>query len=190
MCLDEGFDFRNRGPKAIVDRLREVAAAEAITVEDDALALIARIARGGMRDALSMFDQIVVFGDGAVTTRGVHEALGLIDDDSYAELLSMIAERRTTDVFGFVARLVEQGADLAEFVGGTVSMAFWIMEKTEGSRVFILLCTSRHTTPSPMSHRLAELFFASGSFANLMSESRRTPSSRVTSPCSPVSARD
>jgi DNA polymerase-3 subunit gamma/tau len=113
------FDFRNLGPEAIVGRLKEVAAAEGITVEDDALALIARVARGGMRDALSMFDQIVVFGDGAVTTVGVHEALGLIDDDLYGELLSMLAERRTTDVFGYVARLVEQGADLAEFVAGT-----------------------------------------------------------------------
>jgi DNA polymerase-3 subunit gamma/tau len=113
------FDFRNLGPKAIVDRLREVAAAESISVEDDALALIARVARGGMRDALSMFDQIVVFGDGAVTTDGVHAALGLIDDDLYGELLSMVAERRTADVFDYVARLVEQGADLAEFVGGT-----------------------------------------------------------------------
>ena len=113
------FDFRNLGPKAIVDRLKEVAAAEAITVEDDALALIARVARGGMRDALSMFDQIVVFGDGAVTTVGVHEALGLIDDDLYGELLGLVAERRTADVFAYVARLVEQGADLAEFVGGT-----------------------------------------------------------------------
>jgi DNA polymerase-3 subunit gamma/tau len=113
------FDFRNLGPKAIVDRLSQVAAAEAITVEDDALALIARVARGGMRDALSMFDQIVVFGDGAVTTVGVHEALGLIDDDLYGELLSMVGERRTADVFGYVAGLVERGADLAEFVGGT-----------------------------------------------------------------------
>ena len=126
------FDFRNIGPKAIVDRLREVAAAEELTAEDDALALIARIARGGMRDALSMFDQIVVFGDGAVTTSGVHEALGLIDDDMYGELLTMVAERRTTDVFGYVARLVEQGADLTEFVGGTGEILRALMLKILG----------------------------------------------------------
>ena len=112
------FDFRNIGPKAIAERLREVAQAEGISVDDDALALIARVARGGMRDALSIFDQVVVFGEGAVTAHSVREALGLIGDEMYGDLLAMVAERRSADVFPFVARVVEQGADLAEFVSG------------------------------------------------------------------------
>ncbi len=112
------FDFRHIGPKAIAARLSEVARAEEVAVDDDAIALIARVAKGAMRDALSILDQVVVFDDAAVTASGVREALGLIDDEAYAELLRIVAERRAPDVFPFVSRLVEQGADLGEFVNG------------------------------------------------------------------------
>ena len=112
------FDFRRIGPAAIAARLTEVAKAESITVDDNALGLIARVANGALRDALSILDQVVVFGDGAVTAAGVREALGLIDDEMYAELLRIVAARRSAEVFPFVSRLVELGADLGEFVNG------------------------------------------------------------------------
>ena len=112
------FDFRHIGPKAISARLEEVAVSEGISVDDDALALIARVAKGAMRDALSIFDQVVVFDEKSVSAAGVREALGLIDDEMYAEMLRIIAERRAEDVFPFVSRLVERGADLGEFVNG------------------------------------------------------------------------
>jgi DNA polymerase-3 subunit gamma/tau len=112
------FDFRRLGPHTIIERLRFVASEERIDVEDDALLLMARVAHGGMRDALSLLDQLLAFGEGPVTAARVRDALGLIDDELYAELLGLVAERRRQDVFPFVARLVEGGADLAEFVGG------------------------------------------------------------------------
>ncbi|HXV86083.1 MAG TPA: DNA polymerase III subunit gamma/tau, partial [Gemmatimonadales bacterium] len=112
------FDFRRIGPNAIQARLQEVAKAEAIAVEPDAFQLMARVAAGGMRDALSLLDQAVAFGEGAVTAARVREALGLIDDELYAEAVDMVAGRRAGDVFPFVARLMEAGADLTEFVAG------------------------------------------------------------------------
>jgi DNA polymerase-3 subunit gamma/tau len=112
------FDFRRLGPSAIVGRLKQVVEAEHIETDDDALQLIARVAQGGMRDALSLLDQALVFGDGTVTAAHVREALGLIDDEMYADLLRLVAGRRTVDVFPFVARLVDEGADLAEFING------------------------------------------------------------------------
>ena len=128
------FDFRNIGPKAIAGRLRQVADAEQISVEDDALSLIATVARGGMRDALSMLDQVVVFGDGSLTAARVREALGLIDEETYGEVLTMVAERRSADVFPFVARLVEQGADLVEFVSGVgETLRALMLERLGGS---------------------------------------------------------
>src|SRR5512134_3781365 len=84
------FDFRRIGPGAIVDRLRQVLAAEGITAEDDALRLIARHADGGMRDALSIIDQVRAFGAGPVTADRVREVLGLIPDDVYGELLRLV----------------------------------------------------------------------------------------------------
>src|SRR6266699_1317113 len=112
------FDFRRIGPHAIVDRLQQVCAAEKITADEDALRLIARSADGGMRDALSLLDQVGSFGDGPITAARVREVLGLIPDDLYGETLRLVSERAAAAVFPLVDRLVEAGADLGEFVGG------------------------------------------------------------------------
>ena len=112
------FDFRRIGPGAIRDRLRQVLDAEGIAADDDALTLIARHADGGMRDALSVLDQCLSFGEGAVTAARVREVLGLVGDELYAEVLALAAERRPEGVFPLVDRLVDAGADVAEFMGG------------------------------------------------------------------------
>ena len=112
------FDFRRIGPHAIVSRLKQVAAAEQLKVEDDALHLIARSANGGMRDALSLLDQVLSFGEGPVTAARVREVLGLIPDELYSEMLRAIVERDSAAIFPLVERLLEAGADLTEFVNG------------------------------------------------------------------------
>src|SRR2546430_16397419 len=85
------FDFRRIGPAAIVERLRQVVAAERLEAADEALHLIAKSADGGMRDGLSILDQVVSFGSGPVTADRVREVLGLIPDDVYGELLRVVA---------------------------------------------------------------------------------------------------
>ncbi|MEK7667249.1 MAG: DNA polymerase III subunit gamma/tau [Gemmatimonadota bacterium] len=112
------FDFRRVGPQHIADRLAQVAAAEAIALDADACALIARVADGGMRDALSMLDQVTAFGEGAVTAARVRDLLGLVGDEVYLELLGIVAGRRPEQVFPFVATLVEAGFDLVAFADG------------------------------------------------------------------------
>ncbi len=112
------FDFRRIGPAAIRDRLRQVLTAEGIAADDDALTLIARHADGGMRDALSVLDQCLSFGEGAVTSVRVREVLGLVGDELYAEMLAIVADRRPAGVFPLIDRLVDAGADLAEFMAG------------------------------------------------------------------------
>src|SRR2546421_193439 len=81
------FDFRRIGPHAIVDRLRHVVSAEGLSADDEALRRIARSANGGMRDALSLLDQVLSFGEGPVTAARVREVLGLVPDEVYRELL-------------------------------------------------------------------------------------------------------
>jgi DNA polymerase-3 subunit gamma/tau len=112
------FDFRRIGPHAIVARLKDVAKSEQLQVEDDALHLIARSANGGMRDALSLLDQVLSFGEGPVTAARVREVLGLIPDELYGEMLRAIVERDAGAVFPLIERLLEAGADLREFVNG------------------------------------------------------------------------
>ena len=112
------FDFRRIGPHAIVERLRHVLTREQLAADDDALYLIARSADGGMRDALSLLDQVLSFGSGPVTAARVREVLGLIPDERYGELLRIIVDRDARGAFALVDRLLEAGASLEEFVAG------------------------------------------------------------------------
>ncbi len=116
------FDFRRIGPAAIRDRLRAVLNAEQLAADDDALTLIARHADGGMRDALSILDQCLSFGEGAITAERVRETLGLVGDDVYAALLTAVVGRDPAAVFPLVDQLMEAGADLGEFMNGAAEM--------------------------------------------------------------------
>src|SRR5947199_10320873 len=113
------FDFRRIGPHAIVERLKHVLAAEGLAADEDALHLIAKSADGGMRDGLSLLDQVLSFGEGPVTVARVREVLGLIPDELYGEMLRLVADRDAPAVFSLVDRLTEAGADPGE-VGGAV----------------------------------------------------------------------
>lgn len=116
------FDFRRIGPVAIQSRLRDVLTREGVDAEDDALLLIGRHADGGMRDALSVLDQCLSFGEGSLTSARVREVLGLIDEESFGELLALVAERQPARVFPTVDRLVDAGADLVEVAGGLAEL--------------------------------------------------------------------
>ena len=128
------FDFRRIGPAAIRDRLRQVLEAESLHADEDALTLIARHADGGMRDALSVLDQCLSFGEGAVTAERVREVLGLVDDELYAGVLQLVVERRPAAVFPLVDRLMEAGVDLAEFMSGAAEVLRGLLMLQVGAR--------------------------------------------------------
>src|SRR4051812_42404489 len=112
------FDFKRIGPAEIRARLERVLGEEGVASDAEALAMIARAADGSMRDALSLTDQVLAMGDGAVEPQRVREALGLVAEDEFIALLDLIAERRAGDVFGFVARLADAGIDFGQFLTG------------------------------------------------------------------------
>jgi DNA polymerase-3 subunit gamma/tau len=116
------FDFHRIGAAAIRDRVKEVLAAEQLTAEDDAIAVIARYADGGMRDALSVLDQALSLAEGTLTAERVRLALGLISDDVYAEVLTAVANKTPGPIFPLVDRLLASGADLVEFIGGMADL--------------------------------------------------------------------
>ncbi len=116
------FDFRRIGPGPIRARLKQVLAAEGLSADDEALALIAKYADGGMRDALSVLDQCLSFGEGRITARDVRQVLGLVGDETYADVLRFVAARDTAAVFPFVDRLVNEGADLVEVMTGVADV--------------------------------------------------------------------
>jgi DNA polymerase-3 subunit gamma/tau len=112
------FDFRRIGSAQIRERLRAVLAAEGIEADDDALTLIARQADGGMRDALSVLDQCLSFGEGRVTAARVREVLGLVAEEIYGELLGLVVAQDPRRVFLLLDQVEAGGADLVAFLAG------------------------------------------------------------------------
>jgi DNA polymerase-3 subunit gamma/tau len=84
--------------------------------------MIARAADGSMRDALSLTDQVLSLGDGALTAERVRDALGLVAEDEYLEILAHIAAGRAAEVFPAVARLSDAGVDLSGFLSGLADL--------------------------------------------------------------------
>jgi DNA polymerase-3 subunit gamma/tau len=116
------FDFRRIGVADIVVRLHQVLEREGGHASDDALRLIARKADGGMRDALSLLDQVLSLTGGDVETDVVRRVLGLVEEERYLDLLDVILEGRHGDVFELVERLVDEGYDLVEFHHGLLDV--------------------------------------------------------------------
>jgi len=128
------FDFRRIGAPAIRDRLRGVLTEEGIEADDDALTLIARQADGGMRDALSVLDQCLSFGEGRVTAERVRGLLGLVADEMFAELLEILAARNPAGIFPLLDRLEDAGADLVEFGAGVGEVLRALLMRKLGAR--------------------------------------------------------
>ena len=136
------FDLKRIGAADIRERLATVLRLEGIEVSEDALAMLGRAADGSMRDALSLTDQALSLASGGLTSETVREALGLVPEEEYLALLTLIAERRAADVFPAVARLAESGVDFGVLLAGladtlraqlSVSLGGTATEMSEGA---------------------------------------------------------
>jgi DNA polymerase-3 subunit gamma/tau len=116
------FDFRRIGINDIVARLASVLAQEGIGAPEDALRIVARKADGGMRDALSLLDQVLSLTGGTVDIESVRRVLGLVEEERYLELLDLVRDGRHGDVFGLVDALLDEGYDLVEFYHGLLDV--------------------------------------------------------------------
>jgi len=112
------FDLKRIGLADISRRLSTVLEKEGVEVSDDALSMIARAADGSMRDALSLADQVISIGEGAVTAERVREALGLVPEDEFLAILDMIGGHRAGEIFGAVTKLADAGVDFGVFLSG------------------------------------------------------------------------
>ena len=111
------YDFKRITIETIAARLRELADAEQIPVEEKALAYIAKAADGSMRDALSLLDQCVAFHFGSLLTYdNVLEVLGAVDSSVFSQLLRKILEKDTAGCIRKLEEMVIQGRELGQFV--------------------------------------------------------------------------
>ena len=112
------FDFRRVSVTDLVARLAQVLKFEGVTADADALLPIARRAEGGVRDALSLLDQVLSFSGDKVSAEDVRKMLGLVEEERFIELLDIFHAGDRAAVFPFVQALLDEGYDLAEFVQG------------------------------------------------------------------------
>ncbi len=111
------FAFKRLQPEQIGQRLNFIAYQEHIDIEPEAIALLARLADGGMRDAISLLDQCASASDGALTLERVYAALGLAGERRTAELMQAIAAHDTAQSLTIFSALYTAGKDTSALLG-------------------------------------------------------------------------
>ena len=115
------FDFHRIGNEDIEHRLAYVCEQEGFDYDDEALAIVARHAKGGMRDALSTLEQLSVFGNGTVHADDARSLLGEVSDQILGEFARAIADRDVAELYGLIRAQVEEGNDLLELTRDLVA---------------------------------------------------------------------
>ena len=108
-CLQ--FNLKNMQPEQIVAHLEQVLTAESVPSDPEALALIARAAEGSMRDALSLTDQAIAYGEGKLTGAQVAEMLGTVDRGKVLDLIAALLDDNAAEVLSLVAHIAEHAPD-------------------------------------------------------------------------------
>lgn len=108
-CLQ--FSLKNMTPERVVEHLTHVLTAENVPFEDDALWLLGRAADGSMRDAMSLTDQAIAFGEGKVLATDVRAMLGTLDHGQVYDVLHALIEGDAKALLEAVRHLAEQGPD-------------------------------------------------------------------------------
>ncbi len=112
------FDFRRIELHTIKELLSQIAKAENITIDDKSLTLIAKKADGALRDAQSLFDQVVAFCGNNVEAGVLSSMLNLIDEDVYFEITDAIIEKKFSAAFDITQRVYDNGWNFVDFLNG------------------------------------------------------------------------
>ena len=105
------YDFERMTVQNTIDHLKAVAQKEGISYEDEALAVIAEKADGGMRDALSIFDQAASFCQGNITYQKVIEDLNVLDSENYFQIVDLALENKAMDIMVLLNQIISKGFD-------------------------------------------------------------------------------
>lgn len=115
------YDFERMTVPEIVNHLTMVADKEGITCEEEALNVIAEKADGGMRDALSIFDQVSSFCQGHITYEKVLQDLNVLDADNYFKIIDLSLENKASDIMVLLDGIIQRGFDGSNVVNGLAS---------------------------------------------------------------------
>ena len=112
------YDFERMTVRNTIDHLKSVADREGITYEEEALAVIAEKADGGMRDALSIFDQATSFCQGNITYQKVIEDLNVLDAENYFKIVDLALANKVSDIMVLLNSIINKGFDGGLLIGG------------------------------------------------------------------------
>ena len=112
------YDFERMSVRDTIDHLKSVANKEGISYEEEALAVIAEKADGGMRDALSIFDQATSFCQGNITYQKVIEDLNVLDTENYFQIVDLAVTNKVTEIMVLLNSIINKGFDGGLLIGG------------------------------------------------------------------------
>lgn len=141
------FDFAGIQSESIARRLEQIVAAEGVSAEPDALALLARRAAGSMRDSQSLLEQLLAFGERHITVTDVHAMLGTAGDQLLGGLVSKIVARDPAGALAEMDRAVEEGVDVGQLLEQLLGYFRDMMVVAVGCPGEVCL----HTSPSEQS---------------------------------------
>ena len=115
------YDFERMTVPNIINHLKAVAEKENIQYDEQALNIIAEKADGGMRDALSIFDQAASFSQGNITYQKVIEDLNVLDEDNYFNIINLALENKVSDIMVLLNNVINKGFDGGHLINGLAS---------------------------------------------------------------------
>ena len=113
------FDFKRLSTQDIVSRLEYIASQESLTVQKEAAVLIAHLAQGGMRDAVSLFE-LCIDRDGNVTEENVRSAAGIVGRETVIETVRAIADNKSDRIFEILSEIYRSSKDISVFVSDLI----------------------------------------------------------------------
>ncbi len=132
------FEFRRIPVERIRTKLKSIAEAEGIRMDDEALLLVARRGDGSLRDAQSIFDQVIALCGTDVTYASILEALHIVDQEVYFRVTDLITAQDAAGALALVDELFTRGHDIREFLGGvTEHLRNLLLAKTTGNASLI-----------------------------------------------------
>ena len=141
------FDFHRISNEDILARMRYVCEQEGFSYDEEALEIVAKHARGGMRDALSTLEQLSVFGGGFVRLADARSLLGEVSSTILAQFARGIASRDVVELFGLVRTQVDEGNDLMELTRDLVGHVRDVYTAfVAGAKPELLDCTPEEAT--------------------------------------------
>ncbi len=132
------YDFERMTVSNIVGYLKEVAEKEGVTYEEEALNVIAEKADGGMRDALSIFDQAASFCQGNITYEKVLDDLNVLDSENYFNIIDLALENKVAETMVLLNNVIAKGFDGGHLIGGLAKHVRNVLMAKDNSTLSLL----------------------------------------------------